>query len=60
MLVPYAMVTARNVVATIWRYVNRRQRNQQKVADVPAPVEADESVLVAEEKAAITRARPVA
>jgi serine/threonine-protein kinase RsbT len=33
MLEPYAIVTARNVVASLWREQDRHRRNQHRVAD---------------------------
>jgi serine/threonine-protein kinase RsbT len=56
MLESYTIVTARNVVATMWRDADRRQRNQHKVVDLRPPEQADEPVLVAEEQAAIVEA----
>ena len=40
MLESYTIVTARNVVASMWRDLDRRQRNQHKVVDLRPPVEA--------------------
>jgi RNA polymerase sigma factor (sigma-70 family) len=56
MLESYAIVTARNVVASMWRDLDRRQRNQHKVVDLRPPVEAHEPVLAAEEQSAISEA----
>jgi RNA polymerase sigma factor (sigma-70 family) len=56
MLESYTIVTARNVVASMWRDLDRRQRNQHKVVDLRPPVEAHEPVLAAEEQAAVAEA----
>ena len=37
MLEPYAIVTARNVIATMWRDADRVKRNLHKVVDLRAP-----------------------
>lgn len=56
MLEPYAIVTARNVVATMWRDADRRSRNQHKLLDL-SPAEApDVSVLAEEEQSAVLEA----
>jgi serine/threonine-protein kinase RsbT len=56
MLEPYAIVTARNVIATMWRDADRHERNQHRVVDLrPAP-EADEGLLAREEQSAVARA----
>ena len=56
MLEPYAIVTARNVVASLWREQDRQRRHQHRVVDL-RPVEApDEGVLAGEDRAAIAQA----
>lgn len=56
MLEPYAIVTARNVVATMWRQDDRRRRNQHRVVELRPPEEPDEQLVVAEERTAIATA----
>jgi len=56
MLEPYAIVTARNVVASLWREQDRQRRHQHRVVDL-RPVEApDEDLLAGEDRAAIAQA----
>ena len=56
MLEPYAIVTARNVIATMWVEKDRHRRNQHRVVDLrPAPMP-DEDLLAQEEQAAVTEA----
>jgi serine/threonine-protein kinase RsbT len=56
MLEPYAIVTARNVVASLWRDQDRQRRHQHRVVDL-RPVEApDEDLLAGEDRAAIAQA----
>jgi serine/threonine-protein kinase RsbT len=56
MLEPYTIVTARNVVATMWRDADRRDRNQHRLVDLTTPEAPDETVLAGEEQAAIAEA----
>ena len=56
MLEPYAIVTARNVVATMWRDDDRRQRNLHRVVDLHQPERPDEQLVASEEQAAIAHA----
>jgi RNA polymerase sigma factor (sigma-70 family) len=56
MLEPYAIVTARNVVASMWRDEARRQRNQHRVVELGAPEVPEEPLLASEEQAAIGQA----
>lgn len=56
MLEPYAIVTARNVVATMWKEQDRHRRNQHRVVDLRSPETPDEVALAAEERSAVTRA----
>lgn len=56
MLEPYAIVTARNVIASMWREKDRGERNLHRVVDLrPAP-EPDEELLAAEMQSAVARA----
>jgi RNA polymerase sigma factor (sigma-70 family) len=56
MLEPYAIVTARNVIATMWVEKDRHRRNQHRVVDLrPAPMP-DEDLLAQEEQAAVAAA----
>jgi RNA polymerase sigma factor (sigma-70 family) len=54
MLEPYAIVTARNVVATMWQQQDRHRRNQHRVVDLRAPDPPDEDMLRREEQHAVT------
>jgi serine/threonine-protein kinase RsbT len=54
MLEPYAIVTARNVVATMWQQQDRQRRNQHRVVDLRAPDTPDEDMLRREEQDAVT------
>lgn len=56
MLEPYAIVTARNVVASLWRQNDRQRRNQHRVVDLRPVPEADEQVLLVEEQSAVAEA----
>jgi RNA polymerase sigma factor (sigma-70 family) len=56
MLEPYAIVTARNVIATMWRDADRRDRNLHKVVDLRVPEAPEEPLLAQEEQAAIAQA----
>lgn len=56
MLEPYAIVTARNVVASLWRDQDRQRRNQHRVVDLRPPEAPDEDVLVQEDREAVTAA----
>ncbi|MGY1712388.1 sigma-70 family RNA polymerase sigma factor [Geodermatophilus sp. SYSU D00758] len=55
-LVPYAITTARNVVASMWRDQDRHRRNQHRVVDLLPPEAADADVLVEEDRAALAQA----
>ena len=56
MLESYAIVTARNVVASLWRERDRHRRNQHRVVDL-LPEETHEDGLVAqEEQSAVVQA----
>ena len=56
MLEPYAIVTARNVVATLWKENDRHRRNQHRVVDLRPPTAPDEALLAGEEQAAVAEA----
>src|SRR5687767_5445475 len=53
MLEPYAIATARNVVANLWRRGDRDSRNLHRVHDPQTPEPADEVVVAAEEHTAM-------
>jgi RNA polymerase sigma factor (sigma-70 family) len=55
-LEPYAIVTARNVVASMWRDHDRQRRNQHRVVDLQPPEAPDEDVLVQEDRTAVAEA----
>lgn len=56
MLEPYAIVTARNVIASMWQEKDRARRNQHRVVDLRRPDGPDEEVLASEERAAVAEA----
>jgi serine/threonine-protein kinase RsbT len=56
MLEPYAIVTARHVVASLWREQDRHRRNQHRVVDLRPPDAPDEGLLASEERAAVALA----
>jgi serine/threonine-protein kinase RsbT len=56
MLEPYAIVTARNVIASMWQEKDRARRNQHRVVDLRRPDAPDEQVLAREERAAVAEA----
>ena len=56
MLEPYAIVTARNVIASMWQEKDRHRRNQHRVVDLRPPAPPDEDLLAAEERAAVSQA----
>jgi len=53
MLEPYAIVTARNVIATMWVEKDRHRRNQHRVVDLRTPDTPDEDMLRREERDAV-------
>ena len=56
MLEPYAIVTARNLVASMWKEQDRHRRNEHRVVDL-LPVQApDEDLLRQEERTAVAEA----
>jgi serine/threonine-protein kinase RsbT len=56
MLEPYAIVTARNLIASMWQEKDRQRRNQHRVIDLRPPVPPDEGLLAGEEHAAVGQA----
>ncbi|GAA2724467.1 hypothetical protein CAE01nite_08840 [Cellulomonas aerilata] len=56
MLESYAIATARNVVASMWRLQDRARRNQHRVVDLRPPPTPDEDLLAREEQTAVVRA----
>jgi RNA polymerase sigma factor (sigma-70 family) len=56
MLEPYAIVTARNVVASLWREQDRHRRNQHRIVDLLPAGSPDEDLLAQEEQSAIAQA----
>src|SRR5687768_9831699 len=53
---PYAIVTARNLVASHWRRLDTGRRNEHRLMDRPDTAGADETLLRSEEAEAIQRA----
>jgi serine/threonine-protein kinase RsbT len=56
LLEPYAIVTARNVIASHWREQDRRRRNEHRVLDPPTDVPADEGILAEADRRAVAEA----
>jgi serine/threonine-protein kinase RsbT len=56
LLESYAIVTARNVVSSLWREQDRHRRNQHRVVDLRPPDPPDTDLLASEEQGAVTRA----
>jgi RNA polymerase sigma factor (sigma-70 family) len=56
MLEPYAIATARNLMASMWRAQARERRNQHRVLEVASDAALDEGLLRGEEQAAISAA----
>jgi RNA polymerase sigma factor (sigma-70 family) len=56
MLEPYAIVTARNVIASMWRDKDRGERNLHRVVDLRPVPEPDEDLLAAEIQSAVAKA----
>jgi len=56
MLEPYAIVTARNVVASMWREQARHRRNLHRVVDLRPAEAPDEELLAREEHTAVAEA----
>lgn len=53
MLEPYAIVTAKHVVASMWRQTDRDQRNRHRIVDARAVEAPEEGLLVAEQRTAM-------
>jgi serine/threonine-protein kinase RsbT len=53
MLEPYAIVTARNVVASMWRDADRKSRNQHRALDLSTPDAPETQVVLDEEQSAM-------
>ncbi len=56
MLEPYAIVTARHVVASMWKEQDRHRRNLHRVVDLRLPEMADAELLQSEERDAVAQA----
>jgi serine/threonine-protein kinase RsbT len=56
MLEPYAIITARHVVASMWREKERDRRNQHRVIDLRPPDLPDDDLLAREEREAVAQA----
>lgn len=56
MLEPYAIVTARNVVASMWKEQDRHRRNQHRIVDLWPSDSPDAGILEREEKDAVAEA----
>ena len=55
-LEPYAIVTARNLIATTWQQQARQRRNLHRVMDPQTPTQPDEGLLEREESEALSAA----
>jgi serine/threonine-protein kinase RsbT len=56
MLEPYAIVTARNLVTSMWRDQDRQRRHLHRVVDLHPSEAPDEGVLASEDRAAVAEA----
>jgi serine/threonine-protein kinase RsbT len=56
LLEPYAIVTARNVIASHWRTQERRRRNEHRALDPETEVPADDGILAQADRRAIAEA----
>jgi RNA polymerase sigma factor (sigma-70 family) len=56
MVEPYAIVTARNVIASMWQEKDRQRRNQHRVLDLRPSTAPDEDLLADEERTAVAEA----
>lgn len=56
MLEPYAIVTARNLVASMWKQQDLHRRNQHRIVDLRPSDSPDEGLLEREEKKAVAEA----
>lgn len=53
MLEPYAIATAKNLVASMWRDDDRKRRNRHRAADLRVPESPEEQALLVEERSAM-------
>ena len=56
MFEPYAIVTARNLVASMWKEQKRHRRNQHRIVDLRPSDSPEEGLLEREEKSAVAEA----
>jgi serine/threonine-protein kinase RsbT len=56
MLEPYAIVTARNVVASMWRDEDRHRRNRHRIVDLAQGDSPDDTLVAQEEQSAVAEA----
>jgi serine/threonine-protein kinase RsbT len=56
MLEPYAIVTARNVIASLWREQDRHRRNQHRIVDLQHDDPPDDTLVAQEEQSAVVEA----
>ena len=56
MFEPYAIVTARNLVASMWKEQDRHRRNQHRIVDLSPSDSPDEGLLEREEQVAVAEA----
>src|SRR6478609_706112 len=56
LLEPYAIVTAKNLVASMWRDDDRKRRNQHRAADLRLPESPEAQALLGEERSAMASA----
>ncbi|GAA2150608.1 serine/threonine-protein kinase RsbT [Humibacillus xanthopallidus] len=56
LLEPYAIVTAKNLVASMWRDDARKRRNQHRAADLRVPESPEAQALLGEERSAMASA----
>jgi serine/threonine-protein kinase RsbT len=56
MLEPYAIATARNLVATLWKEKDRTRRHQHRLVELRPVAQPDEGLLADEESGAMARA----
>jgi serine/threonine-protein kinase RsbT len=55
-LEPYAIVTVRNLIASLWQEQDRNRRHQHRVVDLVPPKPPDEDVLLEEDRFAVSTA----
>ena len=56
MVEPYAIITARNLIASMWKEQERHRRNQHRIVDLRSPESPDEGLLQQEDKGAVAEA----